>query len=51
MQKNMVAFGYDEVYNNAVYNNIEYVLISEDCFKKMKEENNIDKIIDLFNIL
>jgi stalled ribosome rescue protein Dom34 len=51
MQKNMVAFGYDEVYNNAMYNNIEYVLISEECFKKMKEENNIDKIINLFNIL
>jgi Predicted RNA-binding proteins len=44
MQKNMVAFGYDEVYNNAMYNNIEYVLISEECFKKMKKKTILIKL-------
>jgi stalled ribosome rescue protein Dom34 len=50
IQKNLIAFGFEEVYNNASYGNIEYVLISEEFFRKMKEEN-INKLIELFEIL
>ncbi|BFI73049.1 protein pelota [Nanoarchaeota archaeon] len=51
MQKGYISFGIDDVYKNAQYGNIEYVLISEEYFKKMKENGDIAKIIDLFNLL
>ncbi|MGC9133471.1 MAG: hypothetical protein ACP5GJ_03680 [Nanopusillaceae archaeon] len=50
IQKNLIAFGFEEVYKNALYGNIEYVLITEEFFKKMKEEN-INKLLELFEIL
>lgn len=46
-----VVFGYDSVYSMLNIGNIEYILISFDYFKKMKEDNpeKISEIIRLSN--
>ncbi|MGB9674695.1 MAG: hypothetical protein ACPLX8_01020, partial [Nanopusillaceae archaeon] len=51
MDKGYILFGFNEVYKNALYGNVEYVLISEDYFRKIKESEEFNNIVELLNVL
>ncbi|BBL45628.1 protein pelota [Nanobdella aerobiophila] len=51
MTKELISYGLDETYNYALQNNIEYILVSEDYFDKLKQTENFNKLLSLFDVL
>lgn len=51
LYKGYGVLGLESVKENAIINNIQYIIVSENFFKKIKEEGKISELLDLFSII